>query len=345
VLLAFSDLHAHAWPRFSRVLPNGRNSRLQDSLTVLDQIERLLIAHRPEALVFGGDLTHRRYFLQFGTYNHLVAHLVRLSRHVPRVLMLPGNHDYEAAGIHSLDPLQYINRFEVIDHPRWVTDLSVGPTYFVPYLEGEAVRAAMREPPPVRGEPFAAFLHYAMDGVVLDHEYQLRTPLTLADITRFPQCFFGHVHGPQSDGRCTYLGAPMHFDFGDRGPRYAWLIDRDHRQPIRLTAPQFITATYPRIGLKGFEEEGFLRVLNVPPPLFGDVKREGLRLGWSEVVCTEQAVPPEVLTLVASGAFLSETTLREYVTTRYPELGDAQETMVQAGLAFLASADAGWATV
>lgn len=344
-VLIFSDPHAHAWPRFSRVLPDGTNSRLADLLSVLSQIEQYARQYDARAVCCLGDVTHRRYFVQFSVYNRLLDALARLQRAVRGPLVvLVGNHDIEAGGVHSLHPLRYLaDDVRVVDTPQWLDLPGLGQVYAVPYME-DGVPEAVREPVASGrlGEPAAAFLHYALDGTPLgEHEYQVRTPLRLSDLGRFPRVYLGHVHRPQVLGHALYVGAPMHFDFGDHGDRYAWLVERDRPPvPLPLSAPRFVTGSYPRIGLKGFAEPGYLRVLNVPRGEFEEVAQHARQLGWDEVLCQEAPAPSEAVRVVSSGSFLSDGLLAEYVARHAPDLPEtARAQLLAAGRDLLQAAE------
>jgi len=335
-LLNTSDLHAHNWARFSRTLEDGTNSRFADLLGILDQLEWAIDTYQPAALILGGDLTHQRFYVKFSIYNRLMKRILDLSKKVRQTILTVGNHDWEAEGAHSLTPFALAG-LTVVDRPTWIDVESIGWCYFVPYMHS-GVAEAMREPSrmPGRGFPKAAFLHYALDGHVLDSEYRLPSPLTLLDTQEFQQLWLAHVHSPviEQDGRVIYNGAPMHFDFGDVGDRFCWLWDGEKAEPITLDAPQFNTVAYPRIPMP--ERQGdFLRILSVPPALFSEVKRNALDIGWADAMCVEAAVPTEAIRTVVSGAMVTDDLIRDFVRKHYPSLDDAaREPIVEAGLTY-----------
>ena len=324
-LFVSSDWHAHTWPRFASTLPDGRNSRFADLLRTVDYMTSLVVDVQPRAFVVLGDLTHLRRFVQFSVYTelalrlHFIANTLRVQ-----VYLLVGNHDIESHGHHSLGPLRYIENVTVIDTPTTLEMPGGERVKFIPYMQGEQVAHAARDhvEPDVR----TVFLHYALDGKVLDSEYALPSALKLSDLDQYERIVLGHVHSPalESSGRVVYVGAPLHFDFGDKGDRYAWHFF-DSKLPAErhtLSFPRFVTATYPRVPVCSSELGGFLRVLNVPPDLVNDVTQSAKSSGWTGVITTPTAVPPDAVRAMSREVFVDETAVRAYVDRTF---GDSDE--------------------
>jgi len=337
-VLVVSDLHAHAWPRFATTERDGTNSRFADLLRVLDQVETYVDEYQPSALLVLGDLTHRRYYVNFSIYTPLVTWLSDMNKRVPVVCMV-GNHDIEARGHHALGPLRLMD-ITIVDDAQWINVPDFGWVRMIPYMNGDAVatfaRMSHRDTTTlVTSDPKIAFLHYALDGHVLgEHEYALPSPLRLSDLDAYDKIVLGHVHTPavESDGRVIYVGAPMHFDFGDRGPRYCWLFETPTSAPraLELHAPAFMTATYPRVPLPPLEHSGFLRVLNVPRDLVMDVKRSALDLGWLDCVTYAASMPSEAVALFQRHEFGDEQSVRDFVTQRYGDVDEATREQIAA---------------
>jgi len=334
--LIISDLHAHAWTRFATTLPDGTNSRFKHLLDVLDQVSKYILDYRPQSLIILGDVTHRRYFVNFSVYNKLMAKLVNLEGKVPSsAYMLVGNHDYESVGVHSLDPYRYAG-WTVIDKPTW-TEFG----YMVPWMPGDEVPKAVENPVPDDGsfESDNIFLHYALDGTPLDSEFSLPSTLKLENVLRnFGNIVLGHVHSPmrshpEQGGLVTYVGAPLHFDFGDVGDRFCWLIDEDsHLEPLKLEAPKFITTKYPKVPASGRSVD-FLRVLGVPRDRMLDVKEKAVKLGWADCVTVEAEVPTEAVAALTAGVMLDADVMKSYVERKYPDLSEEDRAdIMQYGL-------------
>jgi DNA repair exonuclease SbcCD nuclease subunit len=332
--LIISDLHAHtAWP-FSRRLENGRPSRFQDLLNVLAQVDGLIEEYRVTDLLILGDLTHRRHFINFALYNTLMASVAVLARKVRKTHILVGNHDYETNEDHSLYPFAYLPNTNVYDRPE-LTHLSTGePVMMIPYLhDSRAVSSAFEKAPSV-----PVFSHYAAEGAPLETDWWLESPVKLGELARFPQVVFGHVHKPseQLDGQVIYVGAPMHFDFGDAGPRRCLrLLDGGTtKHMIPLVAPVFQTVKWPR--LPAPTVQGYLRVLEVPSTKELEAREVALKMGWLDVVTLREALPPEVRAAVSQGLVLDENMLRAYVKRQCSDLpAEEQEALVQEGLSLL----------
>jgi DNA repair exonuclease SbcCD nuclease subunit len=323
-VLILSDTHAHAWPRFSTTLPNGRNSRFQDLLNVLEQVEGYVMEHEPDDLLLLGDLTHRRNAVQFSIYVSLMAWFHKIQSYGVKITALVGNHDIESEGHHALEPLRYMG-IDVIEQPTWQF-FNDRPCLFVPYLQHDMVKAIRDAPSlfnaPPNNEEATAFLHYAFDGKVLSNEFAVPSSLKKSEMDDFKQIVLGHIHAPSHEdgGRIRYVGAPLHFDFGDSGDRYANLWHDDGMwERLNLSAPRFVTTTYPRLPIMPLEG-GFLRVLNTPRQLFGDVKKEALASGWQDVLLVEQSMPVEAVKTLSAATLVNEDMVRDYVQTQYGEL-------------------------
>ena len=345
-MLVISDLHAHAWPRFATIDRDGINSRLRDLLRVLTQIEMLIVEHRPSTVVLGGDLLHRRRHISFSTFGYLQERVQFMAQRCS-VFAVVGNHDWETEQSHALLPLQYMPNVTVIDTPTWEVVPEIGPVFFVPHpppteRHWHDVAEAMRG---VRDGLFDhgwAFLHYHLDGRIVDHEYAVPSPLRLTDCDAFDKLLFGHIHGPsiEQDGRVHYVGAPLHFDFGDSGDRYAWIFHADRpAQRFPLTFPPFITSIYPKVPYPP-EPAGFLRILNVPKDVVLDVASTASAMGWRGVLPLVETVPREALQALRRHLVVDEPTVRSYVERRYPDLtDDTRRQIVAACLTHLHDAD------
>jgi DNA repair exonuclease SbcCD nuclease subunit len=342
--IIISDLHGHNWPRFATTLPDGTNSRFADLINVLDQVEDFIVERKPRYLIIEGDLTHRRYYVQFSVYTVLMAWIIRMREiHGVIVICLVGNHDIESEGVHSLGPLALAG-ICVVDRPQALDLDDFGPQWFVPYMSGNRIPDFFHATGvPYRKDQFV-FLHYCLDGKILSNEFAVPSPLKKSDLDGFEKIFFGHIHSPsvEDDGRIVYVGAPLHFDFGDVGKRYAWYLHPSgvvEACPLRF--PPFITATYPKLPVPPLETSGFLRVLDTPRQMFADVKKAALESGWRDVMPVEQRVPDEAIKAITSATVMvSDEMVREYVASQYPDVSEAtRREIVEQGLDYLRIAD------
>jgi DNA repair exonuclease SbcCD nuclease subunit len=332
--LILTDLHAHlAWP-FARPAAEGLSDRFLDLLAILEQVEGLLIAERPQVLFLGGDLTHRRHSITFRLYNALQAALYRLTRHVDHTVILVGNHDYEDQVAHSLTPFQFWDGVTVVAQPQ-VVQLAGGDDWFMlPYLHDPAAVARAVELAP-SGLPFLG--HYATEGVPLEQDYWLDSPLKLGEMGKFSRAYFGHVHKPSDllGGRVVNVGAPLHFDFGDVGDRYAVLVDGEAYTRLPLQFPRFTTSRFPRIPMPP-AASGYLRMQGVPPAGAQGVRAQALALGWRDCLTDPEMLPEETRTALADGTLVNRELLAAHVARRCPELAEGEQwELVEIGERFL----------
>jgi DNA repair exonuclease SbcCD nuclease subunit len=328
--LVISDLHSNSsWP-FSKQLDNGLPSRFQDLLNVLTQVEESVPGCGLETLLILGDLTHRRHFIDFRLLNTLWDALHRLASLFRETYIIPGNHDYQDETHHSVHVFSGLPRTHVVDVPTTVKLCDGEDINLIPFMHDPRVVAHAVETMPA----LPTFAHYAAEGAPMETAWWLDSPIKLGELDRFPQVVFGHVHKPseQLGGKVIYVGAPLHFDFGDHGPRRFLRMVDGYTDFVQTVAPQFVTAKWPRVPMP--QGAGFLRILDVPPAKMEEAKEMAVRMGWLDAVPLEGALPEEVRDAVTSGLTLGEDAIREYVHRRCPELSaEDQEELVQEGLA------------
>jgi len=347
-ILLFGDLHAHNWPRFSHQLEDGANSRLAQQLNVLDQIDDYIKLKKPHTLIFMGDLTHRRYFVQFSVLAPIRQKILELAYAVHETLLMVGNHDIEdkEGRYHSLSVFQGLEdqaNIHVIDQPVFRRFRQSEQRFFAcPYMTGNGVVEAVAQAAHslvVQGREPIGLFHYSAEGKVLESDYMLPSVLTQEQLAPFRKVFFGHVHNPSEDDRLVYVGAPMHFDFGDLGQRYCVLYDEQTQavEWLPLKYPKFVTTMYPKLPVKSDDgQEGFLRMLGVPAKEFVELKTTALECGWTEVVLMEEELPQQIQTFVAQHLSIDEGLLKDYVTRQLPDLVEADvQRVVDQGVEYI----------
>lgn len=338
--IIISDLHSHAWPRFATTTADGTNSRFQHLLDVLAQADEEIETRAVEDIIMLGDLTHRRYYVQFSVYARVCSWFAKHIRRGRRVIALVGNHDIESEGHHSLEPLVHMGVM-VVDQPEWLQSGKNQPNnwLFVPYLQHDIVKAVQDNQP--REDGSIAFMHYAFDGKILDSEYAVPTALKKSDMEAFDRVILGHIHSPslEENGRIVYVGAPLHFDFGDQGDRYCWLLDDNGGMTaLPLHAPKFVTTTYPKLPTAP-KMSGFLRVLGTPRNLFGDVKKAAAEGGWLDTLLVEQTMPVEAIKVLSHSSLVNEDMVRDYVRTQYGGISEeTRQEIIEFGLTCLREA-------
>lgn len=339
--LVITDLHAHTWPRFARPMGDGLTSRVHDLFGILDQLAQLIAAHQPTDLLVLGDVFHRRHFISFRLFNAVMARWAQLCAQVEQTVFLVGNHDLEGdrPDTHSLYPFSFLPHAVVIDRPEVVHLADGDDLMAIPYDPDPLRLATAFERAPV----LPVISHYAAEGCQLETDYWLESPVKLGALARFPVVLFGHVHKPsdQLDGKVVYVGAPMHFDFGDVGPRYAVRVADGRVERHPLHAPQFETHRWPKVPTPAIPGRDFLRLLAVPPGQALEAQAMAQGLGWAAVVALEELLPPETRQAVASGLIMDEATLVDYTQRANPQWVEAEVRALAAEGWALLQGDAG----
>lgn len=116
-VVCFADLHSHNFSQFAQTLPNGRNSRLQATLDVLEEIRAFCEKMSVDVVFFLGDCFHSRTKIDVDVYQATWLAFHRIAQAVPHLYILVGNHDqYDKLGNrHSLDAFR--DFATVIDQP------------------------------------------------------------------------------------------------------------------------------------------------------------------------------------------------------------------------------------
>lgn len=288
LVLLFSDLHAHAFQAYSKLLPNGRNSRLQDALDILEEIRGICNKLDVDGVLFGGDLFHIRPGLgsmKIPTFNAVYDAIARLKIGRQFVGLLVGNHDQgnKAGTEHSIHAFKSI--VTVMDSRDWYTFTSYDEqlcVYAVPATtEVEELRKDIAAAK-TGLEPSAAVVskimlgHLGIDGAEIGTNFRMRDDslLSVDDLRQqdFDQIFLGDYHKPQKLAPLVkYIGATHHHNWGDAGQRRrALLFNTDTGEladiPLRA-APMFVKLTWDELGSAAQSEiEGnWIRVLHQGP--------------------------------------------------------------------------------
>lgn len=252
-VILFSDLHAHPFAQFARVLPGGRNSRLQDALDALARVRDAGRRSAAVAAVFGGDLFHTMSRLDVATLNAVFAGIAAFAP-LP-VFLLVGNHDQaDRSGTHSLEVFRALPHVVVMDEPGWHTHAAAPGlgVFAVPYRDdANEVRRRLASIPMVEHSHRLLLLHTGFDGARTGpHEYRMSAELASCDVPDgFDFVFSGHYHLPQwidEARRIAYIGATTHQTWGDANqPRGYVLADLGARTLERheTGAPRFLRVT------------------------------------------------------------------------------------------------------
>jgi DNA repair exonuclease SbcCD nuclease subunit len=266
-VLLFSDLHAHAWQYGSTLLPNGRNSRLQDTINILQEIRELADKERVDGILFGGDMFHIRPGLssmQIPTFNAVYEEIALLKLGRSFVGLLVGNHDQgdKAGREHSIFAFRSI--VTVMDEPGWHQFVSeegevLGVLAIPAHQDRDTLFASMVEN--TRPDVMKTVLestdrgvllgHFGIDGALVGTNFRLRDAhaIKVSELQQvgqgFSQIFLGDYHEPQQIlPNACYIGATHHHNWGDvgsvRGCRI-WTTETDEIEFYQLeAAPKFV---------------------------------------------------------------------------------------------------------
>lgn len=245
----FSDLHAHAWGEFSTIVKykgDMINSRLADSVGVINAVRDYVEDKSIKHCIFGGDLFHRKRLVDVPVFNAVAEAVYQLARRLDSLHLLAGNHDLarrSASGRfsseHALAALSRYRNVTIVDQPAVVLD-GVG---IVPYADDrETTLRGLEAVSKARVLVLHAGVSGARTGAV---EYQPLEPLTTADLPD-KAVYSGHYHLPQELKNLTYIGAPMEFVRGDGYHKRRGFIVVNLNKPreyerIRYKGPRFVT--------------------------------------------------------------------------------------------------------
>ncbi len=221
-----SDNHAHNWDAFSKTLPTGVNSRLQDILNEITNAGANVLAAGGDTLYFGGDLFHIRGSVSPTVTNPLIDALVDLAMKGVKCRILTGNHDLQSRDSEALssacETLRCVPDVSIISQPTSFADDKVA---MIPWFDKvEAMRdeiAKMADALKANGDDLADWtliIHAPVNGVILgipDHGF---TPAELAAFG-FKYVLAGHYHSHKrfEEGKVISIGSSTHQTWNDVG--------------------------------------------------------------------------------------------------------------------------------
>lgn len=261
-ILFFSDLHAHAFRAYSTMMPNGRNSRLQDTLNILQQIGKIATEQEVDGILFGGDMFHIRPgvgSMKIPTFNAVFDAVARLKVGRDFVGLLVGNHDQgnRAGTEHSIYAFGSIAT--VMDQCAWYTfegghqqiHVFAVPARADRTTLAQAIDQGVREGMKGFGDdkvPRIMLGHMGIDGAVVGSNFVLRDEHLVRphelQYGAFKQVFLGDYHKPQKViENVQYIGATHHHNWSDEGQLRGCLIWDTGTNVIEfhhLYAPHFV---------------------------------------------------------------------------------------------------------
>lgn len=237
--LAFSDLHSHPFPYGAHTTENGLNSRLVDTVHVIDALGHHAKANKIEHILFAGDLTHVRGMVATQTLALLVKAFTYWGMQEGLTFhMIPGNHDQaDKAGVyHTLSVLSTIEGVRVYDVPK-CSYIGAIDTWcvFVPYIENkqEAIAAYQKKADQTINHKLGdtrklLLTHAGINGATVGSDFVMisKDELSLSDIVpdAYDAVLMGHYHEHQKVGpNAWYIGAPLQHNWADAGCKRGFL--------------------------------------------------------------------------------------------------------------------------
>lgn len=270
-ILLFSDIHFQEGGDFSRILPDGSDSRLADLLAVVQRLAVIYKRYGCKAVVFGGDLFHHPRSIVTRVYQKAYAALEELAGQVDRLVLIAGNHDqalFQTQQATSLYALKNLPNTQIVLEPSAGAIGDETIFLMLPYLDDKhKVLTALQQ-----AKPGSVVVSHCglTEAVIGPNEIQIQAPLTLKDVEGFKAAFFGHYHKAQSLTENVHIiGSPVQHNMLDRGDKRGVIVyDTDTNQALRvwLKGPKFhLFEVGDMAGLKAVLandlKDGYVRVL------------------------------------------------------------------------------------
>lgn len=295
-----SDLHVHTWAEHSRD-DDGVPSRLQDCLSVLRQVRKYAAEEGVAAVLFGGDLFHKRGVLYTLPYNLVVAELAEWRRAKLMLYANVGNHDAadRSGSVHALQALASADLLRTVGPDGWVNwvlgddepEVVVTAVAYCPQADElrrrtDAALGNLRDKRhPIDGAFTIGLFHHGFRGarVGTSLEYVVKEDADPDAYTRsFDAMLSGHYHAHQEIGtlgNAWYIGSPLEFVRGETSPKGFLVIDTEagEMERVDLDLPRFVKLTGAQIGDPDFDVEAHVR------GNFVDVVFDELPMPWARV--------------------------------------------------------------
>jgi DNA repair exonuclease SbcCD nuclease subunit len=245
----YSDLHAHPYNN-GTLLEHGTNSRVQDAVSVIQQVYSYAIDNDLDYVFFGGDLFDRRKSIDVDTYNKIHEVVQACSQEVTTI-MIPGNHDQanKSGTIHALERFQS-DTCVVVGEPGWHT-LKDGVCLFaVPYYDdgiviAQHVEEGLKTKP--KGKRHLLLIHYGVEGAKIgpsDYVLPCELKLPMLRPEEWDVIFSGHYHlGQQLGDNFHYIGSAMQHRWDDVGFEKTFVVydsKAGSMDRIPTVAPKFL---------------------------------------------------------------------------------------------------------
>jgi len=292
-LAIFSDAHIHGWAEHSR-----DDSRLHHCISVLRQVREYSLKHGVEAVLFGGDLFHKRGVLYTLPYNLVVEELARWRAAGLPLYANVGNHDAadRLAKIHSLQALESAGLLRTVGAAGWANwgiisdeEDEVVITAVAYCSEASELRrrtdAALADRGVIEDAFTIGMFHHGFRGarVGTSLEYVVKEDSDPDEYAKsFDLMISGHYHAHQEIGtlgNAWYVGSPQEFVRGETSPKGFLLLDTvtAELERIEIKLPRFVKLTRDEIADDDFDMEAHVK------GNFVDVVFDELPMPWDSI--------------------------------------------------------------
>ena len=327
-LLAFSDLHAHPHKQGARMLETGVNSRMQDCINAMDEVFQYAYDHDIKYVLFGGDLFHKRNWLDTSAANLVYDLLGKWSEAGILMIGIPGNHDqYDQQGrVHSMGSF-VSDCCHVINEPEWVRMGKGVYVFGVPHTHDadkfrELIATGIKSRP-AKAKKAIALFHTGVDGARVGigrkGTFKLTSEVSIKDLCAetFDLVLLGDYHLPQHvGGNVHYIGALLQHSWGDQLEERGFMeIDTDSWSITRIPtlSPRFLVISPEE--LDRVSPGDFVKVLFETQPSQACV--DDLRGQLSHAQTVEITVPKQQLTNHQRKAVINLAMQRKEILERY----------------------------
>lgn len=247
--LIVSDVHCHDWSQFSKVDPDGVNSRLRIILDELLRAAKHLTANGGDMMVVAGDLFHVRGSVKPSVLNPVFDTFKTISGMGVQVFAIAGNHDLEGKDAsklgNAMQSLGAIEGFFPVTEPFSVLYGSKCAIQLFPwYSELDELRAALKRSA-ITGDD--AVIHAPVNGILKGIPDVNLDPVELASFG-FNRVFSGHFHNHKEllADKVWSCGATTHQTWSDPGTLAGFMMVWPDRVEFHGShAPSFLDLTRP----------------------------------------------------------------------------------------------------
>jgi len=272
--LITADLHLSNGLPHAKPTRDGLTDRFEDQLRVLEQIKKVGISEKVDAMFILGDVFDKR-LLDAVTLRHSLEAFAAMAP--LDVWMLPGNHDAHSEVAERFVSEIFREGVTGLDHLHFL-DCGVWRPGALPWLRFWALPYSSLD---VARQRLATFRdeigkHPENDAreILLMHQsvvgsehlgWTCDAGLTATEVTDgFDHVFAGHFHKQQE----FYVGAPMQLHFGEEGyPSEVHVVTFEKNaselfdlQSFSIKAPKFYTRTNPAKISKEIESGDYLKI-------------------------------------------------------------------------------------